>query len=484
MRLLIRYICLCVMTVCCSLAKAQINLTQTLGSEVIYSTASEAIPTDTTASNFVIKDISINGNNKTRPATILRELSFQKNEEYPLNVIIEKFQETQKQLMNTGLFRNVVVSLQSLQGHEVFVKIDVEERWYIYPIPYVRIVDDNFQQWWTERKRDLKRVNYGIKLNYNNVTGRGDELNLYLMNGFTKQASLRYEGLYLDKQLKWSANLSMAFGKKKEVNYMTVNNKQMSIRDSGQFIHSYFRSSVDVIYRRAIKTKHIFTLGYYNETVGDTVYRLNPKFAGISGIRYPEIGYRLTHFDVDFIPYPTRGYVADVSVLKKGFSGAVNMWQLTVKGSATWPLAKKYFFNLRVAGMLKLPFEQPYITQQMLGSEEMFLQGYEYYVVDGVAGGYTKATVSRPILNKVVHIPSKRIKRLNNIPVKVFAKAFVNAGYIHHPQAGMSMLNNKLLYSGGFGLDILTFTDFIVKLEWSFNRLAENGLYLHRRDYF
>lgn len=484
MRLLTRYIPLCVMSLCGHLAKAQVNLAQSTDTEIIYSTALDSIPTDTTHINYVIKEISINGNKKTRPATILRELSFQKNEEYPLNVIVEKFQETQKQLMNTGLFRTVVVSMQSLQGREMFVKIDVEERWYIYPIPYVRIVDNNFQQWWTERKRDLNRVNYGIKLNYNNVTGRGDELNLYLMNGFTKQASLRYEGLYLDKQLKWSANLSMAFGKKKEVNYMTVNNKQMSIRDTGQFIHSYFRSSVDVIFRRAIKTKHIFTLGYYNETVADTVYRLNPKFAHISGIRYPEIGYRLTHFDVDFIPYPTRGYVADISILKKGFTGAVNVWQLTAKGSATWPLMKKYFFNLRVAGMLKLPFDQPYITQQFLGSDDMFLQGYEYYVVDGVAGGYTKATVARPILDKVVHIPSKRIKRLNNIPVKVFAKAFVNGGYIYNPQPGMNRLNNKFLYSGGFGLDILTFTDFILKLEWSFNRLAENGLYLHRRDYF
>jgi outer membrane protein assembly factor BamA len=485
MRFLIRrYACLCLLLLILASAKAQDNLSGTAGNDILYSTASATIPVTDSNANFTIREITLHGNKKTRPATILRELSFQKEEAYPLNIIVEKFQETQKQLMNTGLFRSVVVSMQSLQGFDVFVKIEVEERWYLYPIPYVRIVDANLQQWWTERKRDLNRVNYGIKLNYNNVTGRGDELNLYMMNGFTKQASLRYEGLYLDKKMKWSANLSLSMGKKKEVDYMTVNNKPVALKDNNHFIHSYFRSSVDVIYRRAIKARHIFTLGYYNESVADTVYQLNPKFAHKKTIRYPELGYRLTWFDVDFIPYPTRGYIAEVNLVKKGFNDPVNLWQLTLKGSGTWPLSKRTFFNLRVAGMLKLPLEQPYITQRFLGGDELFLQGYEYYMVDGVAGGYGKAVLLRQVLNKTIHIPSKKIKRLNNIPLKVFAKAFVNGGYIYNSTPGLSLLNNKALYSTGFGLDILTFTDFIIKLECSFNQLGENGLYLHRRNYF
>jgi hypothetical protein len=40
------------------------------------------------------------------------------------------------------------------------------------------------------------------------------------------------------------------------------------------------------------------------------------------------------------------------------------------------------------AGVLKLPFRQTYITKQFLGYNNMFMQGYEYNVVDGVAGGY------------------------------------------------------------------------------------------------
>jgi hypothetical protein len=38
-----------------------------------------------------------------------------------------------------------------------------------------------------------------------------------------------------------------------------------------------------------------------------------------------------------------------------------------------------------------------------------------------------------------------------------------------------------MLYSGGLGIDILTLYDFTLKLEWSFNQIGQNGLYLHNR---
>lgn len=147
-------------------------------------------------------------------------------------------------------------------------------------------------------------------------------------------------------------------------------------------------------------------------------------------------------------------------------------------------MSHKYFFNLGVAGSLKLPFDQPYISQQLLGYNDMYMQGYEYFVVDGVAGGYAKATLSKQILNTAIRIPSERFKRLNYIPVRLYAKVYGNAGYVYNRQPGDNLLCNKLLYSGGVGLDLLTFYDFIIKVEWSFNQLGQNGLYLHRKSYF
>lgn len=54
------------------------------------------------------------------------------------------------------------------------------------------------------------------------------------------------------------------------------------------------------------------------------------------------------------------------------------------------------------------------------------------------------------------------------------------SGNVHNPQPGDNSLSNKMLYSGGFDIDILTFYDIKFKLEYSFNSLGQNGLFLHR----
>ena len=45
-------------------------------------------------------------------------------------------------------------------------------------------------------------------------------------------------------------------------------------------------------------------------------------------------------------------------------------------------------------------------------------------------------------------------------------------------------LNNRLLYSGGFGIDILTLYDINLRIEYSFNQLGEKGLFLHNQSGF
>jgi hypothetical protein len=175
-----------------------------------------------------------------------------------------------------------------------------------------------------------------------------------------------------------------------------------------------------------------------------------------------------------------------VSIKKKGLGikSSFNLWELMGRVSQTWSLNSKYIFNLKGLGMIKLPFSQPYTGKQFVGYDGRFLQGYEYYVIDGVAGAYGKASLSRLIFKTNINLPSQRFKSLNSIPIKLYAKTFANTGYIYNTTTGENKLTNQLLYSGGIGLDLVTFNDFVIKIEWSFNRLGENGLYLHQRNDF
>ena len=445
--------------------------------------------TDSTApanSSFIVGEIIINGNKKTKAFIILREIPFKQGDEYPLPALVNKFEDARRQLMNTSLFNEVMVAAKNFEGNKVNIIVDVKERWYLFPLPYFKPVDRNLNQWLVEQKGSLSRVNYGAKLLYNNATGRNDKLRFYFIGGYTKQLSLSYDRLYIDKKLKWGLNTGFAVGKNREVNYNTISDKQVFIKDENNYLRNFANANIELTYRRAIKTRHRIGIRYTMEEVGDTIIALNPSYfkGGKKRVQFPGIHYNVSYVDLDYNPYPTKGYAAEVNIGKSGFNKYINVWNLTVKGSGSWHLLPKTFLNLNVYGSIKLPFKQPYFTQRFLGYGDTFMQGYEYYVIDGVAGGYLKTTLTRELLNFRIRVPAKKGKTPTKIPVRIFGKTYGNTGYVHNPQPGENILSNKMLYSGGFGIDILTFYDVTFKFEYSFNQLGQNGLFLHRKSIF
>jgi outer membrane protein assembly factor BamA len=371
-------------------------------------------------SSFMVREIFLVGNRKTRPEIMLREIPFKPCERYILQDLVRKFEIARKQLMNTTLFHEVVVALKSFDGYYVDVMVQVKERWYIFPVPYFKPVDRNLNQWLVEQKASINRVNYGAKLLYNNATGRNDKLRAWLIGGYTKQISLSYDRLYIDKKMMWGLNTSFAIGKNKEVNYNTINDKQAFLKED-IYLRNFMNVSAELTYRRAIKTRHRFGLSFTMEEVNDTILKLNPLFFPQSRkrIMFPDIYYRMSFYDLDYIPYPTKGYAAEIFVDKKGFNKAVNVWQLSASGTGIWHTGKNMFFTLIGYGGIKLPFNQPYFTQRMLGYSDSFLQGYEYYVIDGVAAGYVKAALTRKLFGFNIRIPGFKKLTPQKIPCLV-----------------------------------------------------------------
>jgi hypothetical protein len=437
-------------------------------------------------STVTVGNIIISGNKKTKDAILLREIPFRPEDKLTLAELVEKFETARRQLMNTALFQSVVVALKDTDGDRVSVSVLVKERWYLFPVPYLKPVDRNLNQWVVEQKASFSRVNYGAKLLYNNATGNNDKLRLWLVNGYTKQVSASYDRLYLDKKMKWGISGSFAFGKNREVNYNTVLDKQVFLKDNDHYLRSFFNAHAELTYRKAINTRHYFGAGFTVENIKDTVVALNPSYfkSGKNNIRFPSLYYTLQYNDLDYIPYPTKGYAAKISLQKRGLNNTINMWGLSAKGFGSWHLSPKYFLSTEVYGAIKVPFKQPWFNQRFLGYGDIFMQGYEYYVIDGVAGGYCKGTLYRDLFRFGIRLPGKKGKYAERIPFRIIGKTYGNAGYVYNPVPGENFLTNKMLYSGGFGIDILTFYDITIKLEYTFNQVGQNGLFLHRKTIF
>ncbi|MEP6596957.1 MAG: POTRA domain-containing protein, partial [Ginsengibacter sp.] len=398
----------------CFFATAQIKSpAQKDSSYVINSLANSILHTAKDTSLVLIADISVHGNKKTKPFIIEREIPFKQGDYISFNELQKKLILAHDQIMNTSLFTQVSVYIESRQGELAFINIDVKERWYLFPLPYFKLVDRNFNQWWVEQKASLNRVNYGIKFDQKNVSGRNDKLSIYLIGGYSRQAQLKYEQPFAGNSLKNGYSIAFNFSRQRELNFGTSLSKQ-SFYKQGGFVMQNMRVEAAYLYRPAIKTRHSFKVGYVKTQVSDTILDLNPNYfpGKITHISFPEFSYTVQYYNADYNPYPTKGFIGDASIIRRGWNKEMNLTQLQYHANYTLPVANKMHLYLQSAGILKLPFNQPFYTQQIFGYGDVFLRGLEYYVIDGVAGIMGRATVRREIYSMVLKTPPKSKKEI------------------------------------------------------------------------
>ena len=444
-------------------------------------------PANSLGALVVISDIVVTGFKKTRPYIIRREIPFKKGEYIARSDFQTKLGLCKQQLMNTTLFVDVDVNPVKLDSNHVSIMVNVKERWYLFPIPYFRIVSRNFNTWWVEENHNLNRVEYGLKFMQNNVSGRNDNLNLWLISGYTQQFSLRYDNPNIDNSLKHGINIGFGLRRNRELNYGMDSirpNKIGFVKQEDNFIVKQSYIDLAYTYRPAIKTRHTLRVSYANINVDDSVIKLNPRYfaSSANSLRFADISYRLSYNNVDYIPYPLKGFSGDANLYKR-FGRNSSFWQISGRGNYSIKFFPTSFIQLQAAGLLRFPFNQPYISNNLMGSTDLYMRGLEYYVIEGVAGGVTRATVKNEILSLNVRNIIKS-KSHNKIPFRVFLKAYGDLGYSYTPNYGNSILNNKLLRTWGAGVDIVTFYDVVVKLEYSFNQLGDKGLFIHTQTDF
>ena len=445
----------------------------------------DTLPYTPDSSLVMIADIAIHGDKKTRPYIIERDIPFKQGEYILMGDLRKKLVTAQQQLMNSALFNSADVYIHTQLGELVFIGVDLKERWYLFPLPYFKLVDRNFNQWWVEQKASLNRVNYGIKFSQYNFTGRNDKLNIYLIGGYSREIYFKYEQPYTNKALTSGFSFSFDFARQRELNYGTLINKQQFYKQSS-FVLQNIRAEVAYLYRPAIKTRHIVRFAFNQSSVSDTILKLNPNYfpGSATKITYPELSYTLQYYNTDYYSYPNKGYNFDFTLLHSGINSSMNLTEFSFHSMLVKPLTPTVQVQWQAAGLIKLPFDQPYYNQQVFGYGDIFLRGLEYYVIDGAAGIMGRTTLRKQVFAATIRTPPK-IKKQVSIPFKIMLKGFNDVGYAYNKNVGSSLLNNKLLYTWGAGIDFVTTSyDLVFKIEYSFNQLGESGVFLHVRTDF
>ena len=474
-----KYFCTVVVLWWCLMAYSQHMPVDSIPAE-----SSEPSYDKTQPSPFVIGEIYIEGIKRTKSYIIQRELPFKSGDSIFLPELVKGFEISRSQLFNTGLFNEVTVALKSFRGYYVDVIIQVKERWYIFPIPYIKPVDRNLSEW-SKQGYGVDRLNYGFKFTYYNFTGRNDKLRMWLITGYTKQIQFQYDQPYADKSLKHGYRVGFSYSSNKEVNYATSDNQQRFIDTLNAGIKRW-SGNVDYTYRPGLRTFHAVRLSVTQQTVDTQVINLNPKYFGPhrNRITYPELSYTINYVNVDYIHFPLTGWMAEGSILRRGIHSDMDMWQINGKVAKGWRLSKKWFFGWQGYGVLRVPFDQPYINQRLFGYGDLYLRGLERYVIDGVGAFMSRQTFRRELFRFSIPTFLKKSKSHDRIPFRIYARSFGDMGYAYNKYDKGNSLVNKMLYTGGLGLDVVTFYDFIFRFDYSFNQLGQKGLFLHIKNEF
>jgi outer membrane protein assembly factor BamA len=465
----------------CSQNKNQITTLQIAG------------PIPDSAAKLHVSNIIVTGNKQTKEYIILREMPFAKGDSIVIGQLNEMLEKARQQVYNTTLFTEVKIDVAVVSAYDIIVTVTIRERWYIYPVPQFKPVDRNFNEWIKTYNASLSRVNYGLKFVHYNLSGRRDQLRIYLLNGFSRDFSFSYNAPYSNKALTEGFVIGAGYSQKKEIPYKTDYNNKLLFYTSdslrNKFVGNTFYINAGYTIRKGFFTKHFFNIGFTRLTVNDSILlpKNNPHYLNTNSTAANifEASYAWQYVNVNNVLYATRGRTAFIAISKRGtrFTGGVNALTLEAGTGRYYELGKKWYSSIQLNGKIRLPFNQAYINQRGLGYGDSYLRGMEYLVIDGVATGLIKTTLKKKMVEFNIPIPFK-LKSLSYIPFTIFAKTYGDLGYAFNKKEFASLLNNRLLYSGGFGIDILTFYDVNLRLEYSFNQLNQKGLFLHTQSGF
>ncbi len=432
---------------------------------------------------YYISGINIEGNRKTKDYIIIGEMKFKVGDSIKASLFYEKIQRSRELIYNTNLFSVVEIKPIAINSIDLNIKISVIEKWYIYPEPEFSIIDRNFNEWYNTYHADLNRATYGINFSHMNFTGRSDKLTIYLLNGYTRNISISYNSPYSNKKLDRGFQIETGYSQTKGFAYKTNYENHLMTYINNNFNQENYSFNATYRIRKGYYKRNIFTIKANYLRVPDSINTIayNPYFlqSEKGDVFFPDFSYTHQYINVDNINYPSRGKSYSMSILKRGlgFDGNLNMLKLNLIYRKYFDLGHNFNSSIQLITDIKFPFKQSYINQKALGYGNYYLRGLEYYVIDGYSSGLSRMTLRKKIYDHHFHLPFN-IRELPFFPVAIYLKSYFDAGYSLNDKEFETRLNNRVLYTGGFGIDVLTLYDFSFSIEFSLNQLGEKGVFL------
>lgn len=435
-----------------------------------------------------IDTIVFEGNRKTKPSLLFRELEFAAGDSLDTATLEETLERNRLRLMNTSLFSSAELHIDTLPpGNRLSLHFHFVEMWYIYPIPLFELADRNFNVWWTEFHRSLKRVNYGISWTHLNLSGHADILKVNLNFGYSNRYELVYERPWLNRRQTLGFRVATGYTRAHELSVATNGNKQQFMVDPDVWQITRLYANASLRWQPGLWTSHAWTAEYHlNRIVDSVATEINPDYFlnGRTEQRHFSLLYKLTVDRRDIRPYPLSGWLAALELRQNGVlpSDDLHLFRATGEFKKYISFTPRLSLETVVKGRFVLPRRKPpYFNNQALGYGNDFVRGYEFFVMDGLDYGLLRTSTHIQVFNRSFNMGRfMPLKAFRVMPVKIYLALNNDAGYANDPYYGAgNPLTNRLLYGYGIGIDIVAYYDKVAKFEWSWKGTGGGGFYLN-----
>jgi outer membrane protein assembly factor BamA len=436
---------------------------------------------------IIIRNLNFSGNKITHENIMRREVVFKEGDTLGTAEIMSRIEQSKLNLLNTSLFNFVTIDTVKVLGTvAIDIQITVIERWYTWIGIIAELADRNFNIWW--ETRDLARVNIGLRVSRNNFRGRMEQLRFACQVGPSQKLSMYYEMPYINRRKTMGLIFNAGYSRQHEVGYITENDKFLYL-STDDYLRKELALSVFIRIRPNMMQSHQFGIQYNKYNFADSLLLLNPFYSfgnrkqlGFFSFVYQ---FKADHRDIHY--YPLSGWYFDLIANYSGFGllpgEAGSIWYLNPTFRYYQPLSPRFNLSAGLSAKVSSKANQPYFYQKGLGYSRDFVRGYEYYVIDGkqyvIIKTNLKFAVLQPHTMQFGFIPSEKFSKLH---YAVYLNIFADAGYVtglKQNEIYHNLLPDSLLSGIGAGIDIVTYYDKVMRLEYTVNRWGESGIFIH-----
>ncbi len=394
-----------------------------------------------------IDSIKIKGNKVTEDYIILRELTFKENDA----VSERTLRFNRERVFSLGLFNDVKFKIDKEEGYNKLT-IQVEESWYLYPIPFIRFKD-----------KESKKSTYGINLLYKNFRGRDETIRANFAFGYDPGFTLMYNVPVLFS----SRNLGFGF----LFNYMDFLNKtdEGYRLYNGDFSYKGIQTRINLNYRIDQFNLLVGVAGYeYYEAPSKAFPSITASDGRID--RFPMAGLDYLYDSRDLKQYAAVGTFFDLLYFHKGFG--VNGINYNIV-DADLREYRNLLGDLTWKGRLKtrtvLGENVPLYDYSLLGYQE-YIRGSSHQKFDGRTFILTSMELSYPVVKewdlklKLPLLPES----LTSARIGIQFTLFADAGSAFDNYSDFSYHN--FTYGWGFGINFLILPYNGFRVEYAFDR--------------